>query len=138
MDLKSKLGHMANSSVSVNGTVYEVGSDLVARNVSEADAIKLLKNPEAWQPHAERSPVGAAPPPKEPEKESDLDPEKEKEGTGLLEDKGDEAKPEPWPEPSEDMKIEYLREMAEAHDVDFDEGTKPKTLVKRLKKAMYE
>jgi hypothetical protein len=43
-----------------------------------------------------------------------------------------------WPDPTDAMPMEYVREMAKAYDVAHNVRTSRKTLVKRINDAMYE
>ena len=43
-----------------------------------------------------------------------------------------------WPDPTEDMPLDYLREMADAYEVKHTAKTSVKTLIKRIAGEMYE
>lgn len=43
-----------------------------------------------------------------------------------------------WPDPTDDMPLEYVQEMAKAYDVTHNARTSRKVLVKRINGAMYE
>lgn len=51
MDLLNVLDHKKNTRVAVDGTVYEIGPDGVAKGVTEAHAAKLLQNVKVWKKH---------------------------------------------------------------------------------------
>ena len=77
----------------------------------------------------------------EPEEEEpeDVGDEEEEEEAEAEEAEEEEAEADgEWPDPKESMAIDYLREMAEAYEVEFTSRTSKKTLVKRISAAMYE
>jgi len=161
MNLYTTHKHKAGKAMMVNGNVYQVGPDCVARDVKQEDAEVLLQNTswmdeskrpvgpsddvkakrEAWKAEqaakaAERPSQDATKPSIEPmliaaeerklapEPKSDPEPEVETE--------------DEWPDPSEDLDIEKLREMADAYEVEYGDRTTKKTLVNKLTKVMYE
>ena len=155
MNLRNCLPHMRGESVKVGDTVYQIDENGVARDVAMEHAKQLLKNGAAWQVHTERLPVAeppvAEPPVAEPPEAEPTPPEETTEaseaaettaepgggtdGTGLLEEASAGTE---WPDPSEDLGIEYLRQMAEAHDVKYSDRTSAKKLVKQLQKVMFD
>lgn len=50
-DLLNVLEHKKNSKVLVNGTIYDIGPEGVAKDVADEDAMKLLQNDRVWKPH---------------------------------------------------------------------------------------
>lgn len=148
MNLRNCLPHMRGESVKVGDTVYQIDENGVARDVAMEHAKRLLKNGAAWQVHTERLPVAEPPDAKPPEAEPPEETTEASEaaettaehrggtdGTGLLEEASAGTE---WPDPSEDLGIEYLRQMAEAHDVKYSDRTSAKKLVKQLQKVMFE
>lgn len=51
MDLLNVLDHKRGTRVAVNGKVYEIGADGVARDVEQEHADKLLQNAKVWKVH---------------------------------------------------------------------------------------
>lgn len=195
-DLLNLLEHKKNTKVLVNGTVYDIGPDGVARNVAEPDAAKLLQNLRVWKIYDPKKakalkakakkeargkmqllgsdgPIGLPDKPGDPmdpsldvykrpdptpttaapEKPSETAEPKEEVEAEPEDESGEspqpESTPEPaqtadssldnaWPDPNEDMDIEYLREMAAAYEVVHNKRTPKKTLVSRIHAAMYE
>lgn len=198
-DLLNLLEHKKNTKVLVNGTVYDIGPDGVARNVAEPDAAKLLQNLRVWkifdpkkakalkakakkEAKGKMQLLGADGPIGMPDKPGDpMDPnldvykrpdptanasetreqpeaietaETKEEAEAEPEDESGESpqsksNPPPaqsadssldnaWPDPNEDMDIEYLRDMAAAYEVVHNKRTPKKTLVSRIHAAMYE
>ncbi len=145
MDLRCKLNHKAGTSVSVNGTVYQIGDDNVLRNVPKADADKLLLGQREWMVFVDRKPVAApAKPkpkvaPKPPPAPTPAEPSAAPEEPEAEDAKGDpEGSDGQWPEPTEEMGIDYLKTMADAYDVKYSVLIGKAKLVERLKAAMYE
>lgn len=119
--VRNKHEHMKGRQVLVNGNRYLLNEDGEV-DVDEADALKMRvgERDSAWRAvdgkaAPKKQPVKKAPPPEPVEEE----------------DEGDEE----WPEPDEDMDIEYLREMADAYEVDYTSRTRASTLVKRINEA---
>lgn len=148
MDLINSLPHKRNTSVRVNSNTYQIDANGLCRDVADADAAKLLQN-DAWRlagtapaPKAKKEGgrmklIGADAPPSEPEETAQaLSP-------GAAEPEVVEAKygvpgpGEDWPDPTEDMPEEYLRQMADAYEVPHKGNVSKATLVKRIQKAMY-
>jgi hypothetical protein len=127
MKVRNTLDHKAGTSILVNGTRYQIGKDGIVQDVSEEDAAKLgVDQPgRPWRSVKDRTPAPEAPPPPPPPMESEL----------AEEELAEEELEEEWPEPEEDMDIEYLREMAEAYEVNWTSRMKASTLVKRIKEA---
>lgn len=57
MDLLSLLPHMRGQTIRVNGTEYAIDERGLAKDVSEADAAKLLQNRQGWKQQVERKPL---------------------------------------------------------------------------------
>jgi len=49
MDLLNLLDHKKNTRVLVNGTIYVIGPDGVAKDIKDDDAAKLLQNDRVWK-----------------------------------------------------------------------------------------
>lgn len=142
MDLRNKISHKPGTSVSVNGTMYEIGADAIVRDVPKADADKMLQCGDEWVVHTgKKKPVLVKKPaaPKPPVEAPVVEPPEETKAETPEEPGGEapEAKPE-WPEPTEDMDIGYLKQMADAHDVKYSVLIGKEKLIERLKEAMYE
>lgn len=144
MDLKNKIAHKINTSVSVNGTTYRIDSEGVLRDVPKEDAAKLLLGHSEWKVYTERRPVAApvhAPPvpaptpPEDPIAAPTPEADGVEAGDGVA---GTDSEAREWPNPSEDLGIDFLRKMAKAHNVKFGNRTKAGTLVERLEKVMFE
>ncbi len=151
MDLINILPHKRSSMVTVNGTEYQIGPEGLCRGVSAADAAKMLQNKEAWRewdgkPVSTRKAqialgaVGlitatgevlqrASEPEPEVAKEAEPDP------VALW--KEPEGETEEWPDPVDSMPIEFLRHMADAHEVPYTKKTTVKDLVAKCMAAMY-
>lgn len=150
-----KLQHetKADKSIYVNGTVYQVDAEGCVEVNKKADAAKLLGMPgwvEASQAGANHrqsarpqprkggvaliNSVGAPVPGQKgmPEPEKTLEPVPQDPESG-----GQEGDAE-WPHPTEDMDLDYLKEMADAYEVSYGRNIGAKTLVKRIEEAMYE
>jgi len=141
MDLRNKLTHMHGMSVNVNGTRYAILPDGVARDIKDDDAKKLLQN-DAWSIYTQRQPVVGqtipAPVPEPPKKSEE--PEKAfVEAPEALEDPEEEDSEEEsdWPDPDEEMDIDYLREMADAYEIKYTIRSAKATLIKHIMAAMY-
>ena len=161
MDLRNTLKHKANTKVLVDGVVYDIDAEGIVRDLPDEAAEKLLQN-NVWTKDIEgpqkpvRAPVKRAmlltddetPVPGQKALVEDKEVAKaveeheeeflEEEEAEAPEEEEEEDSEEDWPEPSEDMDIEYLRQMAEAYEVTYNGRTGAATLVKRLKEAMYE
>lgn len=123
MDVQSLHEHMKGQKILVNGTSYEIGADGIARGVKEDDAKKLLSMAASWRKPVVRSAV----------------PESKTVAPVALEaEKTPPAGEAEWPDPEESMELPFLQQMAKAYDVKFDDKTTKKTLVKRIRDAMYE
>lgn len=157
VDVRNVLPHMKGSSVNIDGREYKLDAEGVIRGVSDDDAKQLLGyRGTPWRVLTARTPVAATkpeipaspPPPPLPSAPPqptipDL-PEKPVvqssdagEGVAAVEERipgpGEE-----WPDPHEDMSVEYLRKMADAYRVKYSKNTSKKELVKRLAATMYE
>jgi hypothetical protein len=72
--------------------------------------------------------------PSEPaDDEGEGDPEAVTVAPGVIPGEGEQ-----WPDPTEDMDINYLRAMADAYHVEYGTKTSRKVLVNHIKKAMYD
>ncbi|UCG53369.1 MAG: hypothetical protein JSW58_07400 [Candidatus Latescibacterota bacterium] len=122
----------ANSKVWVNGTLYELDGKGVVEVEDQKDQDELLADISSWRVYVPREPATA------PESKPEARP-KEKAEVEPVETPGDdpEGDDNPWPDPTMDMEISYLREMAEAYQVTFTKKTPKKALVAKIKKAMY-
>lgn len=164
MDLITVIETKRNSKILIDGTVYTIGQDLTLKDIPEEHAAKLLQNPN-WSKYdpsaapsskrASRSPIamistaGEVLPKEEPEEALTEEPQaSETPSEEVAEEPTEEYSEEPtededesdgegYPEPSEDLDIELLREMAELHQVTFNKRTGKKTLVARLQSAIY-
>lgn len=123
MDVQSLHDHLKGQKILVNGTSYDIGADGIARNVKEDDAKKLLSMASSWRKPVVRSAV----------------PESKAVAPVAMEtEKTPPAGEAEWPDPEESMELPFLQQMAKAYDVKFDDKTTKKTLVKRIRDAMYE
>lgn len=114
MNLRNILPHKAGTSVKVNGTVYQINGQGVAHDVAQDDAAKLLKGA-GWQIYREAVPTLPLKPKVDTEQS--------------------EASEEGWSEPTEDLDLDYLREMAEAYGVRTSGRMKAATIVSKIKEA---
>ena len=154
MDLRNVLAHKAGTKVMVEGAIYEIGADGICRGLSDDAAKKLLQN-SAWVS------LDAPSAPAKPAKAKDAakvvlltEDDKPVEGQKVLaeqkpladvavNDASSEIVPESdedgaeWPDPTEDMDIEYLREMADAYQVSYSHRSGKALLVKKITDAMY-
>ena len=166
MDLINLLPHKRNTAVTVNGTTYQIDRDGLARGIKKEDAAKLLQNVEAWReytgkaPTKSERPAGARigligndgsqiPPPDATNPAQDVSANLAAQDQFEAKKKG-EANPPPseaekyvvpedgnWPDPADDMPIEYLRQMAEAYEVKHSAKTSKKDLIKKITAEMY-
>lgn len=149
MDLQNVLPHMRGKGVRVNGTSYALDDQGVAKGVSQEDAAKLLQNRDAWRVYVVRSPSKGVPPKanlaaaaKPPPVVKPSPVEATPPPVPVEEIEGEEAEPEEagsddWPDPEETMDIEYLRQIADAYDVQYTPRTGKKRLVTDIMQAMY-
>jgi hypothetical protein len=114
-DLKNLHTHMKGGRVCVNGTVYDIGMDSIARDVKPEDAKKMLKS-KAWKP--------AKPMPEEPQQAEEKDEGEDRDGMPA--------------EPNEFMDIDILKKMADNLDVPYGRNIGKSKLVERIKDAMGE
>jgi hypothetical protein len=139
MDLICLQGNLFGQAIVVNGNRYAIDATGKCAGVADIDAKKLLsmrfwKSAQPIAPVKVVAPVAVAPAPKPAPAPAPV----------VAPIAPVAAQPEPgsedyeWPDPDEAMEIDYLREMAEAYGVPFDDKTTKKTLVKRIKSAMYE
>jgi len=160
MDLRNTLPHKANTKILVDGTVYDIDKEGIVHGISKEAAEKLLQNP-VWtkslasgKPEA-RTPKKAEKPHKtvllsendelvegqkalDEEDKEEVEEGAEAEEEGVDEDDDEEtSEDDEWPDPTEDMDIEYLRQMADAYEVSYTARVGAATLVKRIKAAMY-
>lgn len=157
MDLENLLPHKRNTSVLVNGTKYDIGGDGVVRNVSEKDAEKMLQNEEVWKPFdskrreaqdarrkatAEKTRMALVTTSGKKITKEEPKATKPKEGEGGEGEPGSDppvpAEGEEWPDPTEEMSVEYLKLMADAYEVTYAKNIGKATLIERIKAAMYE
>lgn len=166
MDLENLHAHKRGTSVKVNGTAYEIDSKGVARGVKDADALKLLADRTSWRKVITRAPAPpappaqapvsappsapaeSAPPPAPPEPVSAEQAPASAEASqpdafaAVEEQEVPAIAPEDmpdageWPEPTEDMDMDYLKQMAKAYGINPAKRGK-KQLVSMIKKAMY-
>lgn len=142
MDLRTRLEHMRGKSILINGTRYEIDAAGIISGIKEADAAKLIRNP-AWSTTDGTEPKAPKPKdePTEPSmasaviaaEERKLIPDPPPADEGVSEDETSDE----WPDPTEDMDIEYLRQMADAYEVSYSGRTGAKTLVKKIRAEMY-
>jgi len=146
MDLKCLQDHMKGKKLLVNGTSYAIDVEGYLRDVKDADSPKLLSMTKCWVA------VGAVKPaPKGKDPDATL-PSIEPMVMAAEERKLSKPSPEPvkeevaaevvveeeWPDPKETMAMDYLQQMADAYEVSYDGRMTKKTLVKRIREAMYE
>jgi len=126
LDMQNCLDHMRGGSVNVDGTVYRIGEDGVARGVAEKDAAVLAQNKSAWRilktsvNVVERKPARSA-----KVQEVEISPMPM------------EIDPEEWPDPTEEMDLEYLQRMADAYQVSYVARTTKARLIRDIMQAMY-
>lgn len=135
MDLQCLQDHMRGQKFLVEGNVYTVDQDGIARGIKEADAAELLKMPASWR--KPRTPVAAK------GKEADVTIPSMESAVIAAEQRKMADTPaapeaEEWPDPDDSMELDYLQKMADAYEVKYDAKTTKKTLVKRIREAMYE
>ena len=157
MKLNCIYPHMANTSVLVNGTKYTLDADCCVEIAEQENCDKLLGG-NGWREAVENiyaaprqvvlkatgkpveKPTPAVVPPvveepvvEEPEAEIAVKAvEEEFEGWKIPEE-GDD-----WPDPTEDMPIEYLRAMAKAYQLKVHHATGKARLVTLLTEAMFD
>ena len=131
MRFRSTIPHKAGSSLLINGSQYQIDADGVIEVQDHEDAAKL-KQDATWLPLA-------APKIREPKQASPREPiVAEAEEVEAIEAPAD-AEPEPeWPEPHEGMELSFLRSMSDAYKVKYGPRSLKATLVRNIKKAMYE
>lgn len=145
MDLQNQLLHMRGKAIKVNGNTYELDDQGVARGVASEDAARLLKNKDAWKRYVERTPpvppkadlTKTAKPPAPKPVEQPPPPPPPPVGDPPGDPGMEEAGGEEWPDPTEEMELDFLREMAKAYDVKFAPRTGKKRLVADIMAAMY-
>lgn len=163
MKLRTSLNHFAGMKLSLDGEIYEVGKDLTLE-VPEESGKKLLQS-KNWVDVNARSPVlgkkegvsskkrispiitdrkGSPVKIPEPEVVPEPEPEIDPEVQRLLDEEAQEGPADPegnpleeWPDVDAEMPIEYLRQVADAYELEYKEGTRAKTLVKKISEAMY-
>lgn len=158
MDMRCRHGHMRGKGVLVNGTVYKIDSDGVAKDVAPQDAAKLLLCGNGWE---EDKKVGAkgkpAGKPGKTAKVPDIAPpivnppllDKPKLFGGRLPE--EEAPTAPDPEPTEppvpEEEIEApsmrmtkaeLHALADQYEVTYTDATTKRELLALLEEAMFE
>jgi len=88
---------------------------------------------------AQAAPEAAPEPAPEPVAQPDLEPVPEPVAEVTAGGNGAAAKEaEEWPDPTEEMDLAYLRDMANAYEVKTTARMTAKTLVKKINEAMYE
>lgn len=165
MDLINLLPHKKNTTVTVDGTTYKIDGDGICRGVKDPDAAKLLRNIDAWRAH-DGKPVtpksagvpggigligvdGAVHHKKGDETKPDLDaPLRAAQDQFEAKKRGEVAEPtepqwkeptgdEEWPDPTDEMPVDYLRKMAEAYEVKHTAKTSKRDLIKKIMAEMY-
>lgn len=146
----------ANTKVSVDGTVYEIGPDCKVHGLTKEHADKLLANPRGtWRVPGVKMTKEEREQKREEYKKSLRENLEVETGKAVNPEQpaGGPETPAPtlfdvdfikthesedWPEPSEDLGMDVLRAMADGYEIDHKPGTKAATLVKKLTEAMYE
>jgi hypothetical protein len=150
MRLQNIVRHKRGTVVNVNGTHYQIDDDGFVEDVAPEHAERLLKN-DAWrvvgsgtgvQPKRARPGMSlvtatgeiiSAP---EPEPEAPVVPEapvQEEAPARAPVTTGDD-----WPDPDESMDLDYLKNMAKAYGVRVTKKSTKKSLVQKIKAAMYD
>lgn len=162
MDLINLLPHKRNTAVTVNGHTYQIDREGVAKDIQKEDAAKLLQNVEAWRPWDGKTVAKAERPAgariglignngeQVDTTKTDLDAQTRAAQDQFEAKKRGEANPPPseaekfevpedgdWPDPTDAMPIEYLRQMAEAYEVKHSAKTGKKDLIKKITAKMY-
>jgi len=159
MKLNCIYPHMANKAVLVNGNRYSLDADCCVEIGKQEDCDKLLAGA-GWRefkvnvhtaprqvvlkatgkPVEKPAPVVVAPVVEEPVVVED-EPEAEITVKAVEEDSAGWEIPEEgedWPDPTEDMPIEYLRDMAKAYQLKVHHATGKAKLVALLTEAMFD
>ncbi len=169
-DLENVYDHKRNTQVLVNGHIYKVDENGVAKGVKKKDAAKLLQG-RGWRlwngvtlkeraqaRRVKRMGVGllrgdgtavdTAAIPDDDESTENAENEEDPgnpgadEGGDSDEDTSDDppkpAEGEEWPDPTEEMSMDYLKAMADAYEVKYASNIGPGTLIERLKESMYD
>lgn len=136
--LRNTVRTAAGTKFLLNGEIHEIDKDGFCADLSKDESTKLLKMA-AWTSDLKSGKSGG----------------KSKSGISLLNSAGDvvattEKEPEPsedestgdstddaWPDPTEDMELAYLREMADAYEVKYGPRTGNPRLCKDIMAAMY-
>ena len=145
MDVRNNLKGMWGTDVNVNGTTYHIDDDGIARGLKDVDAAKLISFSSGVWKSSDGKPIPKpvpteAPDPveieedTEPEEAQEAEKESPEEGSPEEESEGEENE---WPDPTEDMEIDYLREMADAYAIKNAGRMNKATLVKRIRAEMY-
>jgi len=128
MRFRSTIPHKAGSGLLINGSQYQIDADGVIEVQNPEHSAKLQQD-STWLPLA-------VPKNNEPKLASPRNPVVEE--AEEIEAPADEE-PEPeWPEPHEGMELAYLRSMSDAYKVKYGPRSLKATLVRNIKKAMYE
>lgn len=131
MKLQSKLSHMVNTTVRVDGTVYDVDGDGVVLVDNKGHAEKLLANEAGWRHYVERKRVSGVRRSQSPETPPETPPEvpsKEPESEDTEED---------LPDPSMSMNLAELQELADKYELEYTPKTTKRQLVDAIMEAMY-
>jgi hypothetical protein len=146
MDLRNLLPHKANTKVLVNGTVYDIDKDGIAKDVKDEDAKKMLQSAH-WdlakgvKPKAAKSTEATkplTPAPKDKKERGD--------GIQLLDSSGDVVNVDPpipekegdeWADPDERYSWDWLKACAEAYGVKYKGKSKSK-MVEKIQAEMYD
>ncbi len=149
MDLENTLPQKRGTKVRVDGTTYEIDSKGIVRDVQEAHAKKLLSGTSrTWRALIVRAPVAVekqeappAPAPVAPKaapvpapEEVILEHPEQPEVAAPDAEKPDAGE---WPEPTEEMEVAYLLQMAAAYGIKATSKQGKKRIVALIKKAMY-
>ena len=152
MKLQCTIPHMYGTTVKVNGTVYRIDGTGAAKVEKTEDAMKLLADSATWRPRVERTPVASTVIPKAVQVPLPPTPpvaspvplavpmEETKPDEGSQEDWGGENGKDDekeWPDPTMQMKISELREIADAYQLAYTARTTKTVLVKAIMEAMY-
>lgn len=154
MDLINRLAAKRNTTVTVNGTTYSIDSNGLCSGVKESDAAKLLRNTEAWLEASAvaKGRVAQAQVKKTgialigmdgteiPRPEAPVSAPVEVEAVEVEEPTTSWEVPEEgadWPDPTEEMPLAYLRQMADAYEVKYTARSNKKELVRKVMVEMY-
>jgi hypothetical protein len=151
-DVQNMLAHMRGQWISIDGHDYKLDDLGIVRGVPEEDAKQLLQRKNtAWRRLPERTPVAeqavTAPAPlPEPIPEKAVEPlpvpePVPSEPPAVSDPAVLEKVPGPdedWPDPTPEMSLEFLQQMAGAYRVKFNKNTTKAVLIKKITQAMFE